>query len=118
MAVGVQVAVAGTCVVLGWQLLRGHNLAQAVTVHSAVAAPAPAPATLGIPGLPAVSTGSGAAAAKRPGPGDILERVNRDDARLYRGQWTTIQVLARATRDYTERHIVPLLLAAARGASR
>ena len=116
LAVGVEVVVAGACLVLGWHLVHGQQGARAVTIRSG--APAPAPAILGIPGMPARSTEPRATAAKPPGLREILQRINGDDARLYRGQWATIQVLAHATRDYVERHILPLLLAAARGGSR
>ncbi|MGI8607701.1 MAG: hypothetical protein ACR2MY_00525 [Candidatus Dormibacteria bacterium] len=116
LAVGVEVAVAAACVVLGYQLVHGHPSAQSLNVK--VAAAAPAPAVMGIPGMPALSTPSGAPSAKRPGLSSLLQRINSDDARLYRGQWASIQLLAGATRDYAERHILPMLLAAARGAGR
>ena len=118
LVVAVELAVAGTCVVMGWQLVHGHQAVPAARVLSVVSAPVPAPAMLGFPGLPRLSIGGSSTAPRRPGLGDILQRVNRDDARLYRGQWATIQLLGRGTRDYVELHIVPLLLAAARGGSR
>ena len=113
LAVGVELLVAGTCVVLGWQLVHGRQVALAARMPGALSAPAPV--REGVPGLPPLSVGSSPTGGKRPGVAEILQRVNRDYTRLYRGQWATIQLLGRATRNYLERHVVPLLLAAARG---
>jgi hypothetical protein len=113
LAVGVEVVVAGACVVLGWQLVHGRQAGPPVTLQAGVGAPAPPISVL--PRLPVLATGRGVPVARRPGVAEILQRVNRDDSGLYRGQWATIQLLGRATRDYLERHVVPLLLAAARG---
>ena len=114
LAVGIELAAVGGAVGLGWQLVHTHPAASLVSAQAATSAVAPP--FLGIPGMPAIATSTSAAPGGRPGLPDILQRVNRDDAGLYQGQWATVQVLARGTRDYLERHIIPLVLAAARGA--
>jgi hypothetical protein len=113
LAVGIEVAAASGAVALGWQLVHAHPAGPAVSIQAATTAAASP--FLGIPGMPAMSLPPSSSAAGRPGLPDILQRVNQDDAGLYHGQWATIQLLARGTRDYLERHILPLLLAAARG---
>lgn len=112
-AVGFELAVAGACVFVGYQVVHDRQLAPAVKITGAVVAPAPVPVS---PVL--ASPASSTVPAARPGLADILQHINRDDARLYWGQWATIQVLGSGTRDYLERHIVPMLLTAARGGSK
>lgn len=115
-AVAIQVSVVAVCGVAGWQLLHPHTPGGAVTINHPANAPAAAPALM--PSiLPRVPAGD-SAAVTRPALGNLIDRVNRDDARLYSGQWATIQVIASATRNYLVNRVVPLLLAAAKGGSR
>ena len=115
-AVAAQVGLVGACGAAGWQLLHPSTPAGGVTIKHAISAPAPPPVVM--PAILPRTPPGGAATARRPALGDLIDRVNRDDARLYRGQWATVQLIAKATRGYLVNHVVPLLLAAARGGGR
>lgn len=116
VAIVFQLAVVAGCGVLGWRLthpaapasvrLRPSSQAPVVGFAKRLAQPALAPAP------------PSAGGAARPSLSDLVSRVNHDDANLYRGQWRAIRAVGSASRDYIERHIVPLLLAAARGGNR
>ena len=115
-AVAVQVAVVAACGVVGWQLLHPSTPGAALTIKRAANAPTVAPVVMPSR-LPRVSSRT-SVPVTRPGLEDLMGRVNRDDARLYRGQWATLQLVASATRNYLTNHVLPLLLAAARGGVR
>jgi hypothetical protein len=115
-AIGFQVAAVAGCAAIGWHLT--HSAASAaIRLQPSSQAPVVGFADkLAQPALaPAPQSAGGAA---RPSLSDLVRRVNRDDANLYRGQWHAIQGVASASRAYIERHILPLLLAAARGGNR
>jgi len=111
-----QVALVAACGGAGWQLLHQGAPGGTVTVKRASGNPVTTTTAAPSP-LPPVTV-QHRATASRPGFEALLERVNRDDTRLYRSQWATIQVVATATSKYLTGHVVPLLLAAARGGSR
>ncbi|HEY8740600.1 MAG TPA: hypothetical protein VIN56_08420 [Candidatus Dormibacteraeota bacterium] len=113
-----EVAVVVACGVLGWNLLHSPSPAStAVTVQHAPALPGFLAAT-GVATLIPTRKTQPARMAAAPNLADLVLRVNGDDARLYRGQWQAMELLGSATRDYVERHIVPVVLAAARGGMR
>ncbi|MFN2465967.1 MAG: hypothetical protein ABR598_06850 [Candidatus Dormibacteria bacterium] len=117
-AVGVQLAVVVACAGVGWKAL--HQLTPQPKVKVQGAPPAP---LTGLGSMVAPLRGSGAVHRAVPSVGppslsELMLRVNRDDALLYQGQWRSAHLLGEATRSYLERHIVPLLLAAARGGMR
>ena len=110
-AVAAELSVAGGCVALGWQVARQPPPVAPPKVHHAVAALAPvAPVTLPLPVSPVQP-----ASTPRVGLSDLARRFNADDAGLYRAQWEAVQVLSAGTRQFLERQVLPLLLAAARG---
>jgi hypothetical protein len=116
-AIGVQVAAVAGCAVLGWSAL--HSTPAATRVNVQHAAPAPVAAVAPVLGaLGGGSSGHPRGAAAAPSLMDMVTRINQDDARLYQGQAQTIRLLGSATRAYLERHVVPLLLAAARAGLR
>lgn len=115
-AVGAQVALVAACGAAGWQLLHPATPGGALTIRRAVNAPTVAPVTL--PSLLPRPSAHTSVPVARPGLEDLITRVNRDDSRLYRGQWATLELVASATRDYLTHHVLPLLLAAARGGAR
>lgn len=116
VAILFQLAVVAGCGILGWRLahpagpasvhLQPSGQAPGIGFAPRLAQPAIAPA-------PLASGGPG-----RPGLSDLVRRVNKDDVSLYSGQWRAIQAVGAASREYIERRIVPLLLAAARGGNR
>ena len=65
--------------------------------------------------LPSMRPGGPHPGAVLPALAEVAQRANRDDVLLYHEQWQVIALMASATRDYLDRHVVPLLLAAARG---
>lgn len=115
-AIALQLAVVAGCVAIGWHLT--HSAASAaIRLQPSNQVPVAGFATrLAQPALVPLSHATGSAA--RPGLADLVSRVNGDDAKLYRGQWQAIQAMASASRAYIERHVLPLLLAAARGGNR
>ena len=113
-AAGAQVALVVACGAVGWQLLHQGASSGAVTVKRATGNPPTAPMA-NPSAVPGMTVQHRAGAAPRPGLEELLARVNRDDSRLYRSQWATIQLVAAATHDYLTARVVPLLLAAARG---
>ena len=115
-AIAFQVAVVAGCAAIGWHLTHSAATA-AIRIQPSSQVPLVGFATrLAQPALASVPHTSGGAA--RPSLSDLVSRVNHDDANLYRGQWRAIRAVGSASRDYIERHIVPLLLAAARGGNR
>jgi hypothetical protein len=114
-AIAFQVAAVAGCAVIGWHLT--HSAPAAIRLQPSGQAPVAGFATrLAQPALAPAPPSTGGAA--RPSLSDLVGRVNRDDANLYRGQWQAIQMAASASRAYLERHVLPLLLAAARGGNR
>lgn len=115
-AIAFQVAVVAGCAAIGWHLTHSAATA-AIRIQPSSQMPLVGFATrLAQPALASSPHTSGGAV--RPGLSDLVSRVNGDDANLYRGQWHVIEVVASATRAYIERHVLPLLLAAARGGNR
>ncbi len=112
VAVALELGVVGVCVAIGWQLAHSPRGSAGRGLTAAAAPPAP---SMGIPAIGNISAGVRSSEANRPVLGAVMQRVNRDDTRLYQGQWASLQLLGRATRDYLERHIVPMLLGLARG---
>jgi hypothetical protein len=110
--------VAAACLFFGWQLAHpGGSTAPARIEHPQAAPAVPGPRLLDPP-------------APRP-PGahrppwvspdaftEFSQRLNQENSALYQGQWQTLQLVAAATREYLERRVLPLLLAAARGGLR
>ncbi len=117
-AVGLQVAVAAACVLIGWKVMHGAPAAPSQRVQGSSSALNSAPVPALLPGQGTALKPAHPARVGSPGLADLVARVNRDDTLQYRGQWRAVRLLADATRDYLERHVVPLLLAAARGVAR
>ncbi|MEA2682537.1 MAG: hypothetical protein QOK05_865 [Chloroflexota bacterium] len=109
-----QLAVVAGCGVLGWRLTHPGG---ASSVSVAPAAQAPGLGFVPTLAQPAIAPPP-AAGPTRPGLADLVMRVNRDDLNLYTAQWSAIQSAAAATRLYLERHVLPLLLTAAKGGGR
>ncbi|GAC1333680.1 MAG: hypothetical protein NVSMB17_14380 [Candidatus Dormibacteria bacterium] len=115
-AIGMQLAVVGALGVVGWQLLHPAHPGGGVTIREAVPGVTAAPGGSLTEGARFASPAT--SAAPKPGLPELVARVNRDDARLYRGQWASIQLVVQATGRYLVQHVMPLLLAAARGGGR
>jgi hypothetical protein len=114
-AAAAQLVVVGVCALLGWGLL--HPQAQATTLNVS-GGQEPPPRTVGLPLPRAHPPATPTRRSADEGIAGLVARVNRDDVGLYRGQWQAIAVIASGTRDYLLRHVLPLLLASARGAAR
>jgi hypothetical protein len=109
---GLEVVLAAGCGYFGWSALHGHQAnAPVIAVHRAEP-PAPDAALPGlIPVPPAAAPGDGGRGAA-PGsslPAGLLERLSRDDLRLYKAQWRAINILLDGIREYIERRVVPSL---------
>jgi hypothetical protein len=115
-AIGLQVAVVVGCGVLGWSVL--HSTPAATRVKIQHAAPAPVAAVAPVLGTLGAVPSQARKTTAAPSLLDLVRRINQDDARLYQGQAEVIRLLGSATRSYLERHVVPLLLAAARAGVR
>jgi hypothetical protein len=109
---GLEVVLAAGCSYFGWTALHGRQAsAPVIAVHRAEP-PSPDAAQPGlIPVPPAAAPGDGGRGAA-PGPSltaGLLERLSRDDLRLYKEQWRAINILLDGVREYIERRVVPSL---------
>ena len=113
LVVGVEVLVAGGCLLFGWKVVGSRPGPPPVQVFRAPGRPPEAGIGVGLPsGQPATPQKASAPHAPRvPGlTSDALSRLNRDTFELYRRQWQVLQMLMDGVRIYLEQRVVPRLL--------
>ena len=107
-----EVGLLAGCGYFAWRFVSAPARAEAVVVQQPPSHPASSPVTPTLPLAPtAAGSPAGAGAPSLPGLGvGLVDRLNRDDQRLYQEQWKVINLLLGGIRRYVEQRLKPLVM--------
>jgi len=105
-----EVLLVGGCGFFAWRAATAPRPGPPVALHRSIGAPADGQSSAGPVWAQPTKGGPSRSRSAIPPPGpDLLDRLNRDDFRLYQEQWRAINVLLSGIRGYIELRLLPSL---------